>query len=59
MSGGPHMTMEQVKRTFQPCKLYDGSERHVMVELDGEMEEVEIDPKEADLLGFRCQSANQ
>ena len=24
-----------------------------------EMEEVEIDPKEADLLGFRCQSANQ
>mmetsp|Transcript_124433 Transcript_124433/g.175582 ORF Transcript_124433/g.175582 Transcript_124433/m.175582 type:complete len:120 (-) Transcript_124433:44-403(-) len=47
MSGGPHMTMEQVVRTFQPCKLYDGiSERHVTVEVDGEMEEVEIDPKE-------------
>ncbi|CAE7723446.1 unnamed protein product [Symbiodinium pilosum] len=47
MSGGPHMTMEQVVRTFKPCKLYDGvNEKIVSVEVDGEMEEVEIDPQE-------------
>ncbi|CAJ1334466.1 unnamed protein product [Effrenium voratum] len=46
MSGGPHMTMDSGVRHFHGASNYDGiKERNVMVDVDGEMVEVEIDPK--------------
>eukprot|EP00434_Breviolum_minutum_P002900 symbB.v1.2.002549.t1/scaffold136.1/size304296/2 len=46
MSGGPHMTMDSGKRSFHPAENYDGiKESVVTVDVDGEMVQVEIDPK--------------